>query len=247
MLKLMKYELRKTQFSKIVLFTITMFFEILFLAGVYGNRINFLATGLMSLICCAVFGLIYIGIESLIVLQKDLNTHQSYMLFLTPTDSFQILGSKVITNSLSLLIAACFFGALCALDIAAVLSMNETLRTFWEAAAQIELTIDMGMEISSTQEIILAAAAGLASWIMTIMTGMLAIILSATVLAGKKHSGFVSFLFFLLICWVISAIVNLVPEPTGLLYYVTDILMSLIFAAILYLISCRIMERRLCV
>ncbi|MCD8379808.1 MAG: hypothetical protein LUC95_05735 [Lachnospiraceae bacterium] len=245
MLKLMKYELRKTQFSKIVIFTTSIFFEILFLAGIY-NSVNLLSAGITGLICCAVFGLIYIGIESLIVLQRDLSTHQSYMLFLTPTNSYQILGAKVIANALTLLIAVCFFGALMTLGVAAVYIRDQGMQTFLEAVSDLERTIDMRITIA-VREIILAVVTGLASWIMTIMTGMLAIILSATVFAGRKHSGFVSFLIFLLICWVISAIINLVPEPSGLLYYITDILISLIFAVILYLISCRIMEQRLCV
>lgn len=83
MLKLMKYELRKTAFSKLVLLVITAVAEIAFLIGVFWKKDNILAMGIIFLVMCTIFGVIYIGIESVNVLHRDLNTKQSYMLFLT--------------------------------------------------------------------------------------------------------------------------------------------------------------------
>lgn len=91
MLKLMKYELRKTAFSKLVLLVITAVAEIAFLIGVFWKKDNILAMGIIFLVMCTIFGVIYIGIESVNVLHRDLNTKQSYMLFLTPKSSYQIL------------------------------------------------------------------------------------------------------------------------------------------------------------
>ena len=52
--------------------------------------------GIIFLVMCTIFGVIYIGIESVNVLHRDLNTKQSYMLFLTPKSSYQILGAKIL-------------------------------------------------------------------------------------------------------------------------------------------------------
>ena len=95
MLKLMKYELRKTAFSKLVLLVITAVAEVAFLLGIFLKKDNLLAMGIVFLFMCAVFGIIYIGIESVNVLHRDLNTKQSYMLFLTPKSGYQILGAKI--------------------------------------------------------------------------------------------------------------------------------------------------------
>lgn len=51
MLKLMKYELRKTAFSKLVLLVITAVAEIAFLIGVFWKKDNILAMGIISWSC----------------------------------------------------------------------------------------------------------------------------------------------------------------------------------------------------
>lgn len=258
MLKLMKYELRKTMFSKIVLFTITVIFEIIFLAGVLLQKVDILATGIIFIYLCAIIGIILIGLESLGTLHKDLNTKQSYMLFLTPTNSYQILGAKIITNALTMLLAACFFGVLSVANIFVLMIQEDGIMSVVKDVIQALVSIDLKIngtpvELSVDIVAVLVVLAMLTSWFMVITIGILAIILSASIFAGKKHSGLITFGIFLLITWGVSAITNLLPEPSGLpepsvlLYYFIDILVSLIFAAILYLISCQIMERRLCV
>lgn len=51
MLKLMKYELRKTAFSKLVLLVITAVAEIAFLIGVFWKKDNILAMEIFSWSC----------------------------------------------------------------------------------------------------------------------------------------------------------------------------------------------------
>ena len=55
MLKLMKYELRKTAFSKLVLLVITAVAEIAFLIGVFWKKDNILAMGSIFLDMCTIF------------------------------------------------------------------------------------------------------------------------------------------------------------------------------------------------
>ena len=105
MLKLIKYEFRKTFLSKLILLAITALAEILFLAGVFLKWDKGLAIGTIGLVMCAVIGIFYIGIESLLVFHRDLNTKQSYMLFMTPKTSYHVLGSKVLENGISIFLA----------------------------------------------------------------------------------------------------------------------------------------------
>ena len=88
MLKLMKYELWKTAFKLVLLDHCSG--RNCFLIGVFWKKDNILAMGIIFLVMCTIFGVIYIGIESVNVLHRDLNTKQSYMLFLTPKSSYQI-------------------------------------------------------------------------------------------------------------------------------------------------------------
>ncbi|MCD7763729.1 MAG: hypothetical protein LUI14_11160 [Lachnospiraceae bacterium] len=245
--KLMKYEFRKTMFSKIVLLVITGVLEIVFLAGVFLNWDNGLGLGTIGLTLCAIIGIFYIGIESLMVFHRDLNTKQSYMLFLTPYNSYQILGAKVLENGISIFLAGCFYAALAALDLAIAIGylggLKELLEMIQIFLEQLEITITF-----TTVDSLLFVFEILASWLMTVVTGILAVVLSATVLAGKRFSGLVSFLLFFLIAWGCSALMNRIPDTLAVTtFYLLSILAALACTAVMYLISGWIMERKLSV
>ena len=231
MLKLMKYELRKTAFSKLVLLVITAVAEIAFLIGVFWKKDNILAMGIIFLVMCTIFGVIYIGIESVNVLHRDLNTKQSYMLFLTPKSSYQILA---------------FFAALAAIDV--------TVATLYIGGLKEMINlVSSFMEVNWSVTFTPAEAAFyffglLASWIVFIVNADLSVILSASVLAGKKGSGIAGFLIFLVISSVIGKLLDLIPVLKSMeLTFVLYIAASFAIAAVLYVISGWIMEKKLSV
>ena len=243
MLKLMKYELRKTAFSKLVLLVITAVAEIAFLIGVFWKKDNILAMGIIFLVMCTIFGVIYIGIESVNVLHRDLNTKQSYMLFLTPKSSYQILGAKILENGISIIMAGAFFAALAAIDV--------TVATLYIGGLKEMINlVSSFMEVNWSVTFTPAEAAFyffglLASWIVFIVNADLSVILSASVLAGKKGSGF---LIFLVISSVIGKLLDLIPVLKSMeLTFVLYIAASFAIAAVLYVISGWIMEKKLSV
>ena len=59
MLKLMKYEFRKSASSKLILLVLTAVFELAFLGGVFFKGYNLMGTGMMFLILCAFFGVLH--------------------------------------------------------------------------------------------------------------------------------------------------------------------------------------------
>ena len=247
MLKLIKYEFRKTFLSKLILLAITALAEILFLAGVFLKWDKGLAIGTIGLVMCAVIGIFYIGIESLLVFHRDLNTKQSYMLFMTPKTSYHVLGSKVLENGISIFLAGVFFAALAAADVTIAVLYIGGLQEFLDLLKQVSITWNMEIHLSAG-EALMVFFASLASWLMTIVTGYLAIVLSATVLAGKKFSGFVSFLLFLLLTWVCSFLIDCIPSfKTPSLEMWLAILASLLFSGIMYAVSGWIMEQKLSV
>ena len=117
MLKLMKYEFRKTAFSKMILLVITALFELFFLAGVFLKKDDLTAIGIAMLAVCATVGVVYIGLESVMMLQRELNSKQSYMLFLMPKSSYEILGAKILENGISILLTGVCFALLALLDL----------------------------------------------------------------------------------------------------------------------------------
>ena len=246
MLKLMKYEFRKTAFSKLILLALTAVSEVAFLLGIFLEKNNLLAMGEIFLLLCAVIGIAYIGLESVMVLQRDLNTKQSYMLFLTPKSSYQILGAKILENGISIIMAGAFFAALAAIDV--------TVATLYIGGLKEMINlVSSFMELNWSVTFTPAEAAFyffglLASWIVFIVNADLSVILSASVLAGKKGSGIAGFLIFLVISSVIGKLLDLIPVLKSMeLTFVLYIAASFAIAAVLYVISGWIMEKKLSV
>ena len=80
------------------------------------------------------------------------------------------------------------------------------------------------------------------------MNADLSVILSASVLAGKKGSGIAGFLIFLIISSVIGKLLDIIPVLKSMeLTFVLYIAASFAIAAVLYVISGWIMEKKLSV
>lgn len=247
MLKLMKYELRKTGFAKLVLLAVTALSELSYLLGVFLKKDQLMYTGLSVLVFGAFLGLFYIGIDSLLVFYRDLNTKQSYMLFLIPKNSYQILGAKVLENGISIFLSGAFFAALAAanatISILYVGGLREFLEMVQKMLRQVHIvaTIDWGIVIGTFFLI-------LAIWLLAIVTGYLAIVLSATVLAGKRFSGLVSFAVYVLLERVMTLILTQVYRVTGPGRLLAGpILCIFVMVAVMYAVTGWIMERKLSV
>lgn len=248
MLKLIKYEFRKTMFSRLILLAVTGIAEILYFLGVFSIWEKGTPLGSFILTLCAMFGILYIGVESLLVLHRDLNTKQSYMLFLTPRNSYQVLGAKVLENALSIFIAGMFFLAVFSFDASVALVQIGGLEEWWETvkvlAKNVSINLDYPME-----EWIASVLAVLSFWLMNIVTGYLAIVLSATVFAGKRLSGLVSAVLYFLITWGTSWILDKIPYLNNniMLDRIQMIGWTMLIVLLMYLITGWIMERKLSV
>lgn len=247
MTKLIKYELRKNLFSKLILLAIIAVTEVLFLSGIFFEWETGMVWGIIGLSMSAVIGIFYIGIESLLTLHKDLNTKQSYMLFLTPQNSYQILGAKIIENGISIFLTGIFFAVLASLDVSIAVLRIGGLEQFLEMLRELAISFHVEVDIYA-DAVLMTFFSVLASWLLTIVNGFLAIILCATVLAGKKLSGLVSFILFGFLVWLSGIIINLLPPMDNLnLRAMLLIASSIILITVIYAISSWIMERKLSV
>lgn len=244
--KLMKYEFRKTRMSRLILLLATVMSEVLFLAGLFADWENGLVWGSVLITFCAMFGIFYMGIESILVFSRDMNTKQSYMLFMTPKNSYQILGAKALENLISILLAGVIFILIAFWDLTIASIYLDGLNQFLE-----ELHRIMGFlfeNLPTWQEIVAGVFSFLLDWFMTITVGYLAVALSATILAGKRFSGLISFVLFLAITWVIGAAMEFLPVLSSQTAdFILKYSITLLLSAVFYLLTGWILERRLSV
>ena len=240
MLRLLKYELRKTMMSKLILLGITLVAEAVFLAGLWGNRENTLAIGAVLLFFIALTGIAIMGILSVATLHKDMNTRQGYMLFMTPNSTYRILGAKVAENGLSMLGIGAVGLALCLLDFSLIKQELKFITTFLE---------NFGIGLTPTFPHLAALLAYIiCSILCSVTTAYLADVISSSLLNGQKGNMVITFALFALLNFGIQKIMGLVPSSLGIVtVFLLQSAIALVLATVMYIITARLMDRYLSV
>ena len=132
------------------------------------------------------------------------------MLFLTPKNSYQILGAKVLENGISIFLTGLFYLVLGAVDWSIAVLRIGGVKEFLDIVDQVLASIHIEINIRFA-DILSVLCMLLASWLMAVVIGYLAIVLSATVFAGKRFCGLISFLLYLVIGWGCGEVLNLLP------------------------------------
>ena len=246
MLRLLKYELRKTLFAKLVLLGITAVAEAIFLIGLWGDKENTMAIGAILLFFIAITGIALMGVLSLVTLHRDMNTKQGYMLFMTPNSCYRILGAKVIECGLSLLIAGAFFFALGYLDFSLLLGRG-TNQQIWDMLNQMIRSINEKIVLDAPHISALMFSL-IADWLCTITTAYLSDVICSSLLNGKKGSLLITFILFIALNYGISKLLQLVPASIGIIpVLIWQGVIALVLAGIMYVITARLMEKYLSV
>ncbi len=253
MSRLMKYEFRKTMFPKLVLLGLTAVMEAIYLIGMLvkkdssgGFDTSYASGGILGLVLTASFGIIFIGLYTLMVLHNELGTKQGYMLFMTPHNSYKILGAKMLENALSMFATGGFFGVLATIDLNILLKASGETRSLMDMIQLMLRNADINIELR--KEYFWAFLFVLiASWLEFIMTAGLSLVLSHTFLSGKKLSLVVSIVLFFLLSWFTSWVRNFAPRQSGGMHleFMVDGLISLGFTVVFYFISGWMMEKKL--
>lgn len=246
MLRLLKYELRKTLFSKLILLGITVIAEAIFLIGFRGKDENTLTIGALLLFFIAISGITLMGILSLITLHRDMNTKQGYMLFMTPNSNYKILGAKVIECSLSLLLAAVFFFALGYLDFSLLLGKG-TNQQILDMVNQMLYTVNRQIQLDAPHLSALLFSL-IADWICTVTIAYLSDVICTSLLYGKRGNLVITFLLFIALNYGVSKVLQLVPESIGIIpVLIWQGVIALALAGVMYVITARLMEKYLSV
>ena len=245
MLRLLKYELRKTLAAKLILLAITAVAEAVFLYGLWGKQETPLTIGAVLLFMIATTSITLMGILSLVTLHKDMNTKQGYMLFMTPNSCYKILGAKVIECGISVMLAGAFYLGLGALDFSLLLEGNEVFHEFWNIFDKVLTAFNLEFSFASIAALVFYV---LCSWLCAVTTAYLADVISSSLLNGQKWNLLITFLIFLALNYGIRKIAALVPSTIGVVaMFFWQGLIALALAGIMYVITARLMEKYLSV
>ena len=274
MKNLFKYEFRKTLLTKLIILGITIVAQAVYLFGIWSkDRETTVVVGMLLLFFTAMFGIVFIGLQSVLTLHRDMNTKQSYMLFMTPNSCYKILGAKMLENLLSMLIGGAFFFGLGVLDISLLLKRYNQIDSIMDALRDIFTMFGYGLNLDAGYMASLCFGF-LASWFATITAAFLADVISSALLNGKKFNLLISFIIFLALSYLMSKVSGLVAgsvtyQTTQVIenmplimgssgttaqvttvapwYFVKSGLVSLAFAALFYVGAAELMQRKLSV
>ncbi len=250
---LLKYEMRKTWPMKLIILGITAVAEIVFLLAVLlrnaeGNTDKLILAMSLLLFFIAFGGIMLIGVQSVLTLHRDMNNKQGYMLYMTPRNSFQILGAKMLENGLSLVLAGLFFFLLGTLDVTLLFSRLGELEALWEYVQEFLKMLNAQIELNA-QGIACLIVELLCSWLGTVSIAYLADIISAALLNGKRFNGILTFIFFIALTIVLNVIQRAFLAQGMLLntVLIVEAAVALVYSGVMYLVSAFIMDRYLSV
>lgn len=250
MLKLMKYEFRKQAFSKFAILALVCLIELLFFVGVVASIEKLIATSMMLLTLFTIGALFFLAFESILTYSNDLKQKCSYMLFLTPNTSYGIVGAKVLSAAIQIVLAGIAFFLIFALDGAVLITKYDAVSEVKKIMVQIinELfQIDIALS-----DVVSIVAVMIMGWISTITVAFLSITLSTTFLANSKFKGVASFAIFIALNLAYSYIIELTLGHTEdlsniTMYYSLESLYLLCFTIITYVGTAWMLEKKVSV
>ena len=183
---LIKYEWRKQRLTRILILACLLAFIVLFLIGGLIKNETIVAVSILIITFAGMFGIFYVGIENLVILNRDLTTKQSYMLWMVPHSTYEILGAKLIAGILQMVfVFLAFFAAgvvTVTVTAASEGSLGDLLRSLGRLFKEVtNSNVDWG------------------AFFGVMMVGFLAIILTRTVLLNARFGGVIAVIVFFLI------------------------------------------------
>ena len=205
--RLIKYELKKQQTSRNIILALLLVFLLAFAAGIFSDNGNMVGISMGLEIFVGMFVFFYMGIESLLILNRDLKTKQSHMLWMEPMPSWKILGAKYIAAALQIF---CISAAYVLAGTACVMTMIAKEGAWKELMQAIRMGFEWLLQGNLDWITVLAILLFFfLAWTSVIATGFLAIIVSRTVLINSRFAGIVSLILFFVINGIVEYVYNL--------------------------------------
>ena len=249
MMHLIKYEWKKTLFLKLFLLAVVLIGEAIFLYCAFTRDFDSLAMNVSILILS--LGLMLSPIISILqnlsLLQRELNCKEAYMLYLTPHNSFTILGAKWILSLMETVIWTALAVAFATIDT--LLLIHVTFGFTPDVMARLNELTPKTLQI--VLQICFLFFAGLLQFE---SIAVIAIVLQATFLHWKRGSGFVILVLYLLLMYLSTTILMHLPFSSYMLFpfagsYLSmralgQVLVSLLLSAAYFVISALLLEKK---
>ncbi len=213
MINLMKYEFLKQKHSKLILGGFLLAFELVFLLGMLMGSESMIALAAFALAVTSMVGFVLVAVEAIFTYYRDLTEKQGYMVFMTPNSEYTILGSKLLTNILTILVWTLLILLLAFADLTILSAYYGEVETMLYVIRQFSMGL-FGIDVSWTSAVYSMFYMVL-EWINTVITAFLAITLAITVLRGRKWGGLISFLLFLGLNYCSNLVIRILQSLLG--------------------------------
>lgn len=211
MLKLTKYEFRKNRTFLIIIAIITLLLEGYFLFNVFFKETEHIAVSglLLYMYACICFFMVFI--LSINNYSKELNSKSSYLIFMTPNSTLNIVLSKMLSIFIIGAVIVSIFAFLAWFDITILTNKYPSIGSTKMIIDFILTTAGLNMN-----QMLLGIVSWSISFIISFFTAVtlvyLSITLSATLLQNNKFKGMLSCIIFFILTAATSKIRMQLPQ-----------------------------------
>lgn len=212
MLKLLKYEFRKSLTALLVLAAAVGAVEVYFLGAMVLDSTDHMAYAMMLMAVCVYAAMIFVFVRGLTTYAAELKSRSAYLIFMTPNSGLKIMASKYVYTFVNGLLigAACLL--LAGLDVTLFFAHHGDIERLLRMANT--LLSQMGLYLNQLGLFIaVMLITSLLSLLRFFAIAYLAITLSHTLLRDKKGRGLVAFLLFVALEYLLSQLQGLFPSP----------------------------------
>ena len=216
MIKLLKYELRRSIGVVAVLLVLVLGIQGFTLSAIFRNDQAQMIVA-MLLLSILVFGVaLIIFITAVVSYSKELNSKYSFMSFMTPNSIYKIVGAKLLFIVITAIVITALGVGFILWDYNLAKEAFPDLFSATDVIKQIAaLSISTG-ELASTgvliEKILIPMILIWFNIFSVIAIAYLSITLSATQFSNIKHHGIISFIIFLVITQIVSLLTKYIPR-----------------------------------
>ncbi len=200
MLKLIKYEFIKAKTLLIVSAVALGVIEVLFLLGFFLENGTLFGWGVGLFFAMMFFGLVAILIFAIKIFVSELKNKSGYMLFMLPKNGYQIVGSKILTSLIVLIIGFIVYVSL------GIFNLNLVLE---RGGSDILYFIENLISVLDWS-VLLFVFEYILEWFVMILTIYFAVTLTYTFLSNVKAKGFIAFLVYMALNTLLSTAITAV-------------------------------------
>ena len=258
MLKLMKYEWKKSIFVKLLLLTLIGVGEVVYLVSLFSGNI-YRSDSILFILSVTILSLglflapIVSILQNLSTFQKELNSKEAYMLYLTPHNSFEILGAKFTMNFVEIIFWAFLAAVVFVVDGLLITNTFYGLssREVTEHLQELIRLITSPESLTTMLQVAFLALAGLLQFE---SIALLAIVLQATFLPGKRFAGVITVILYIALSYFSGALLMRLPFSPYRLFrfagsYITMrsfgmVMVSILLSVIYFVISAILLEKK---